>query len=469
MILLIVPPGKKKLLNMNREIVICHAVDTEGPLFESLDAKFERLQEIFGVDIKDRSMQKFNAILDGAIDVGIEPANIKSVFSNHLTNYNDNWEKIDNMLNEIYSTQFRNKYVDSYGRSWRITWHCLDHIGYTINPRKRDIGYHNIFDHYMYWMQNNSEFSDDIEWHFHPPSIFNEAHRCASLIFRNDNIYQILNRKIIDRNWFPTSYRAGFHTERPDMHWFLEQWIPFDLSNISQAGDKRFNALDMQDGRSGDWRRAPWNWGIYQPSHDDYQREGNCRRYIGRVLNVFNRLASINKPEVEYAFRIAQKSSNPVLVGITGHDFRDLRKEIDFVYNLIQESRKNYPDVKIRFETTRDAFRRCLWPKESLPNPIELNVELERRNREYILKVKCVSGNLFGPQPFLSIKTVGEKYIHDNFDFQEDSWTYVFNDHTVPFNIVDTFGVASNDRYGNTSIITKKVIEEDKNDRPNTN
>ena len=27
--------------------------------------------------------------------------------------------------------------------------------------------------------------------------------------------------------------RAGFHCERPDSHLFMEQWIPFDLSNMS--------------------------------------------------------------------------------------------------------------------------------------------------------------------------------------------------------------------------------------------
>ena len=44
-------------------------------------------------------------------------------------------------------------------------------------------------------------------------------------------------------------------------------------------------SLDFKLGRSGDWRRAPRN-GIYILSHDDYQTPGNCRRWIGRALNV---------------------------------------------------------------------------------------------------------------------------------------------------------------------------------------
>ena len=56
---------------MKPEIVVAHAVDTEGPLYESVNAKFERLQEIFGIDIKERTPKTFDALLNGEIDVEI--------------------------------------------------------------------------------------------------------------------------------------------------------------------------------------------------------------------------------------------------------------------------------------------------------------------------------------------------------------------------------------------------------------
>ena len=442
---------------MKPEIIVAHAVDTEGPLYESVSAKFERLQEIFGIDIKERTPKTFDALLSGEIDVQIPLENLRAVFSNHLVNYNSHWGSIDEMLEEIYSEEFRNKYVDSYGDAWKITWHCLDHIGYQVNPRKRDIGHHNIFEHYQHWVRNHPEYNDDLEWHFHAPSIFNEAHKCATLIFRNDNIYEILTRKIIDHDWFPSCFRAGFHAERPDLHWFLEQWIPFDLSNISQTEDTRHNARDMQDGRFGDWRRAPSSWGIYHPSHDDYQVAGNCRRYIGRVLNVLNRLASIDAVELESAFMAARKNPKPILVGITGHDFRDLRKEIGYVYKLIKELQSSYPDVNVKFETTRNAFRRCLWPDGIQDAPIQLEGDIHLRNGENVLEITCTSGRVFGPQPFLAIRTIDGRYIHDNFDFQIDSWSYVFNQHTVPLSLIEAIGVASNDQYGNCSVFKKTI------------
>jgi uncharacterized protein YvpB len=71
-----------------------------------------------------------------------------------------------------------------------------------------------------------------------------------------------------------------------------------------------------------------------------------------------------------------------------------------------------------------------------------------------ILEISALKGQVFGPQPFLAIKTLGGQYIHDNFDFQKDGWTYVFNEHTVPLDMIEAIGIAANDPFGNRSTIS---------------
>ena len=44
--------------------------------------------------------------------------------------------------------------------------------------------------------------------------------------------------KIIERDFFPSCFRAGFQAERPDSNLFLEQWIPFDITNMSCEDDQ---------------------------------------------------------------------------------------------------------------------------------------------------------------------------------------------------------------------------------------
>ena len=55
---------------------------------------------------------------------------------------------------------------DSYGNGWKFTWHCLDHVNYEYNPRRRDIGFHKVYDHYLDWVSRYSNYNDELEWHF---------------------------------------------------------------------------------------------------------------------------------------------------------------------------------------------------------------------------------------------------------------------------------------------------------------
>ena len=44
---------------------------------------------------------------------------------------------------------------------------------------------------------------------------------------------------MIDRQWFPAAHRPGFHVIRPDSHWFLEQFVPFDYSSQANGHGRR--------------------------------------------------------------------------------------------------------------------------------------------------------------------------------------------------------------------------------------
>ena len=54
----------------------------------------------------------------------------------HLLNYLDTWDKIDSMLEEILSQNFRNQFPDSKNNGWIYNWHCLDHVYYNINQEE---------------------------------------------------------------------------------------------------------------------------------------------------------------------------------------------------------------------------------------------------------------------------------------------------------------------------------------------
>lgn len=445
-----------------REVIFVHAVDTEGPLYESIHAKFERIESLYKIKFKKKNKKILEKLKNKKINLNGKEKEVALMLSNHLTNYNDDWKKIDKMHKKIFNKKFRDHNKDSYGNSWVFSWHCLDHVGYKINPRKRDLGHHKVFDKYQTLLKRHKgKFKDDIYWHFHPMSMFREAHKCATSYVNSNELYQILSKKIIDRSFFPSCFRAGFQAERPDSNLFLEQWIPYDITNMSYENKKHLERnVDFKNGRSGDWRRATTEWEIYNPDHDDYQKKGKCRRYIGRALNVLNRIASINDHEMHKAFRRANNNL-PTLVGFASHDFRDLEHEVNYLRNMIKKTSKKFPKVKYIFCNTKDGFNRYLWrSKKNKTAPIKLEVKYFHDKGDVPrVVVKAKQGEVFGPQPFLCFKRKDKIYSHDNFDFdiKKNIWHYAFHGDTLELDKVHTIGIAANDKYGNTYVRRFKI------------
>ena len=437
---------------MSEKIVyICHCIDTEGPLYETPEETVKRINYIFKTDLK-YTPPIIEKLKRQEINLGGVERQISAVLKDRLTNFLSTWDQIDKMLDKAMSREFRNRMVDSFGEGWVYNWHCVDHVGYEDNPRRRDMGHHNIFDHYQQKLQETHSDRDRIEWHYHPMSIGRKANTQGTLYVNSPRATEILCRKIIERKWFPSVNRAGFHVERPDSHWFLEQWIPYDISSL--AKDKSDNDIvpDASDSRYGDWRFAPKEWTTYHPSHDNYQTPGNCRRSIGRILNIGTRYMLISQEEVDNAFARAQKGL-PTLLAMTDHDFKDITIDVEEMRGYVEKSAEKYPDVKFKFSDVLSAFRAVANHKDENPEGFNLSCELAEQEGKTIFSVKT-DGEIFGPQPFLAIETKDFKFIHDNFDFYEPNkeWHYYFDEWTIPIHGVKRIGVATNDSTGKVFI-----------------
>jgi hypothetical protein len=445
---------------MNNVVYVVHCIDTEGPLYESLDAKFERLENIIDVSDIERTQETFDRLLRGEIDLGGKEELVRQIFSSHLCNYMENWAMLEDMLSRATSAEFRLKTPDSFGGAYIYNWFCVDHVNYDLNPRRRTLGYHAIFDYYRDFVQKQDRVLDGLHWHFHPMSTYREAHRCATSLLQSPHITETLARRIIERAWFPSCCRCGFQSERPDTHWFLEQYFPFDYTNTSVEDYSEIEEQkDLANGRFCDWRIAPKDWGVYHPSHDNYQVPGNCRRLIARALNLLNRFASIDACEVEKAFAQAREG-RPALLGVVSHDYRDLVPEVEHLRDLLVKAQAKFPDVDFKFSEAQDAIRAVAFGGEIGP-ALELEIELQRdaRGMPLALTVETKQGEVFGPQPFLAIQTRSQKFIHDNLDFSTDlkSWRYVFDIDSVRPDDVIAVGIGANDKYGHTLVKTIEV------------
>ncbi|MEO7547352.1 MAG: hypothetical protein ABIT82_02935 [Ramlibacter sp.] len=446
----------------DRVVLVVHAIDTEGPLREPLSGTFERLAHLFGVTGLPQTRETLQQLKRKEIALGGREDAVAQLLGDHSLSYKNTWDEVDGMLARVMSPQFRNQYPDSYGGGWVYNWHCLDHVGFQTNERGRDLGFHKVFDHYRDILAAQPGCRDALHYHFHYISTYREAHRCAtSFLNSSPEFLEVLCRRVIERQWFPCVARAGFQTERPDSHWFLEQWVPFDLSSLALDDNTELDRLtDFRKGRSGNWRRAPADWSVYHPSHDDYQLPGQCRRWIGRGLNILNRVGSVNEAEVEKAFGRAD-GGLPTLMCVAGHDWRDLGPEVDHVRDLLSRVAPRFPGVRFKYCEGVEAFRRVTGAPQPMTQALELAATLHLNPTDDVphIDVRTVRGRVFGPQPFLAIETMSGRFIHDNFDFSDvdGCWHYAFHSDTLPLSDVRRIGIAANDAHANQWVTVLEV------------
>jgi hypothetical protein len=239
---------------------------------------------------------------------------------------------------------------------------------------------------------------------------------------------------------------------RPDSHWFLEQFVPFDFSSQAMPSSKEDAAqFGLKGGRFGDWRRAPCTWAPYHPAPDDYQVPGSCRRWIARCLNIGTRYRLMTKGDVRQAFEEAT-AGKPVVLAFTNHDFRDIRPDVDSVRNMLSSVAADFPEVSFRFSEAIEAMRRALGLNPEPPCSLDLSLSAIG-DSTHLLEVHSETPT-FGPQPWLALKTSAGTYQYDNFDIEIPfhRWQYVFDEETYPLNALSAIGVAANNSFGVTTV-----------------
>ncbi|CAA6605836.1 conserved hypothetical protein [Rhodospirillaceae bacterium LM-1] len=415
-------------------VYISHNIDTEGPLAE------------------EHPVGTAGSLSFPHIDVDFSKADINDVVIRHRRRVLGSWHEIKAMLDVATSKEFRFLMPDSFGGWWKYNWFCMDHIGFIDNPRHRAMGIHQIFDYYSRLVERQG-MGDALHWHFHPMSTYREANRCATSYVNSPELYYILGRRLLDHRWFPRVNRPGFQDERHDAHWFLEQWIPFDFANSGEDNPDPDMNPDMADGRLSDWRFAPSDWRTYHPHHDCVQREGQCRRKIGRSACLLNRYAPLTEELLTAAFSRAAEGF-PTLVGLESHDWRDLSLEVAYARFLLSRVAPRYPSVKFKYAEAVEAFNAVHPAEVSLPVKLSCTLLLDQQGLPSRVNVEVSEGKIFGPQPFLAVRSRSKRIIHDNMNYWRslNDFNYIFDSDSILPSDVDTIGIATNDAAGNQSI-----------------
>lgn len=428
-----------------KKLFLVHCVDTEGPLYESLTATFERVNQTFDFDFKPSTAQLKRLRAGKDLPDKLQ-AKVMDFVSSDRLNYNSTWTEVDVMLHELMSDKWRMQHADDFGNGYIFSWFVMDHVGYTTNPRQRALGFHSVYAHYKEMLAEYLPKQDALYWHFHPVPFSYAANRASCNYSFTSYHIESISRRVLDHLDFPAAFRPGLHCERPDIHMFLEMWIPVDYGNQGMpATNEDELQKDVFGGRFGDWRRAKSEWGVYHPDWYDYQKNGSMKRYIARCLNLNARLRAITEEEIEKAFQQVQ-NGEPTILSVTSHDQNKMAAPITEYMDRIRMVQQRYPEVKICHANAIDAVRHvCNVPSQQ---PVNLQFSWSK-NRLDVVSDK----DIWGPQPWMCFKTLDGRYLHENMDRQAGNhWSFTFDIDSIELQSLDAIAFATNDNYFNSSV-----------------
>jgi hypothetical protein len=395
---------------MSKPIVyVVHCVDTEGPLEETLEATFERLRKERNIDFPP-SLHTLEALQRKEIDLGGQEDDIADYLSPSRLSYLSTWQSLEKMVLEVTDQGYRKAHASPDGNLYTFSWFIVDVVGYKDNPRRKATGFHTIWDKYQRILKDRF-FNDIFGWHFHTVPPTHDALHYNTSWTNNDFHEQVLARRVIERQWFPSLFRAGGVIERNDLSYWLERFIPFDYSNQNNK------YATFKAGDQSDWRHAPTKWMPYHPSFYDYRKKGNMKRSIFRCLDVKNMGCILDESEVREAFQQAQESGHAILA-YTNHDRRDMRPEITHMHRLIEATAKDFPEVQWQYSNALAAARSAL--NISCNRPLEIQLSVENN----ILKIRS-NQPLFTGDLFLAVEERGGIFYRDNTTIESDTeWAY---------------------------------------------
>jgi len=362
----------------------------------------------------------------------------------------DSWNRVDEHISKLFDPVYRHKFLDSRGNPLTFSWFFVNWSGFKTNPVHRDFGWFTIYDHYLSKFKNEMErYGDGMYWMYNHPAASGIGNEWGLDWFHNSNYFEILNRYVIERDYFPSVIQVV--TEKNDASHWIDNWFPFDFSNRNSF-KLDLNAAEEQGKTVGDvldWKNAPSDWSEYRPSFEDYRLRGSMNRHIFRLLDIKTRIHQITEKEIEDAFIRCMNGKDTVIAAYE-HDFREKADDImDFFIKPITELAKKYPKVSWSYTNALNGAQNvCGFQNKQPPHFDVKMIHDEVRNIDAI-RIRT-SKTLFGPMPYVTSKdiSINKFRYHPAYNIGQHVWQV--DRETIPNECV--LGIASSDIFGNVGL-----------------
>lgn len=282
-----------------------------------------------------------------------------------------NWQAVDQAMDKLFKENFRNKFTDSFNGNLKLGWFFLTWSGFNnkLNPRKRDLGYHKVLDHYRSrWGKLIQAFGDEECWHYHHPPKSGVANEWSADWNSSQEYKNIISRQIIERDWFPLCFRAGGTIMDKNLSQWVDKWFPFDYSNRAPLD---VSVMDWSDGID--------EWKAYNPDPEFFKKEGSGKRYLARTMDLDTSIYKAGESDIEKAFNEAANRGYSIL-STFDHDYRDIEHRFIEFMSIFENVSKKHPNIKWKYSSPSNA----IIETQSLHRNGNLKITTEKKD-DYIL------------------------------------------------------------------------------------
>lgn len=321
----------------------------------------------------------------------------------------DLYTQPQNNAARVMDPAFRNGFADSYGQPLRMTWWML--VGSIYREAvNTDVPVPNMMSlHLMqkYYGDAMRRWGDEVALHYHT-FFWSDYDQNGTYYWNQSRTFHecredfefALAQGLIEEEFFPASFRSGWHFMDNEWQQSLNELIPFSLHNAS-PNVSRDTAEPL--GNVYDWSIAPTAFVPFHPSSTNYQIAGTGPGWNVRSVKIPN----LTQTTMNQMFAQAAGGTDQVAclwVHLPESDFLTNLQRAD---TLAHVAARKYPAVSFRYCTAVEAMQR--WMGTADQTPPRLEVSEETQGEAVTLRVR-VDEPIFQPQPFVALKDISGQY-----------------------------------------------------------
>ena len=319
-------------------------------------------------------------------------------------------------ITRVFDSSFRQSTRDSYSNGIKLTWFVeMDYLTskslfYNATHLTGYSGYTALLDLMRTnWGTQIQSYGDSIEYHHHfeyySDGIWKIAEHGPDASYPG---YQMsaLDKMIIDRSFYPSSFRSGWDLQSIPLSNWLEQWIPFDFSPLHTA--------------------SGWYPSNEYPGMNLWQAQTAHLSYYADIQSAFTKAR--NQGSSIYSFYM--------------HCYDNMTSEINYLQSTLNSIANIYTDVTFKYVTAAQAMQLALGYNDVTPPTFTVS----RNSSTYIISS---DETLWNNNPYIAVLYNSGTYSHLAASLiGTNTWKV-----DIPSSAtVNKIGVAANDLYGNPGV-----------------